>query len=126
MSPSLQAGFDAPFAFGKLVVMLQQTGLALSQVVAEVPRFQLAYEAVRVPWDAKGAVMRRLAEENRAGQIELFDGIKILENDSWVLVLPDALEPLVHLYAESQNQEHSNDLVADYAKRIDEFQAATV
>ncbi|MHB8637889.1 MAG: sugar phosphate nucleotidyltransferase [Fimbriimonadaceae bacterium] len=126
MSPSLQAGFDAPFAFGKLVVMLQQTGLALGQVVAEVPQFQLAYEAVRVPWDAKGAVMRRLAEESRDGQVELFDGIKIVENDSWVLVLPDALEPLVHLYAESPNQDHSKDLVADYAKRIDEFQAAAV
>src|SRR5579871_5675360 len=124
MSPSLQAGFDAPFAFGKLVVMLQRSGQALSEIVAEVPRFQLAYEAVRVPWEAKGAVMRRLAEESRDSQVELFDGIKILEDDSWVLVLPDALEPLVHFYGESQNQDHSKDLVADYAKRIDEFQAA--
>jgi mannose-1-phosphate guanylyltransferase/phosphomannomutase len=104
--------------------MLQQTGLTLSEVVTDVPKFQLAYEAVRVPWEAKGAVMRRIAEENRDGQVELFDGIKIFDNDSWVLVLPDALEPLVHLYAESPDPAHCKQLVSDYARRIDEFQAA--
>ncbi len=124
MTPALQAGFDAPFAFGRLLGMLQKTGLTLSEVAADIPKFKLAYEAVRVPWEAKGAVMRRIAEESRDGQVELFDGIKVIDRDSWILVLPDALEPLVHLYAESPDQAHSKHLIADYAKRIDEFQAA--
>ena len=123
--PAMQIGFDAPFAFAKLVTMLQQTGLSLSEIASEVPSFQLAYEAVRVPWETKGAVMRILAEEGRDGnRLELLDGVKIHADDSWVLVLPDALEPIVHVYAESENVDHSRDLATGYARRIDELQTS--
>jgi len=35
------------------------------------------------------------------------DGVKILnhQDDSWILILPDAGEPLVHLFANSNDRE---------------------
>jgi len=63
--PAMHPGFDAPFSFGMLVTMLQQTGLSVSEVAAELPVFQLAYEQVRVPWESKGSVMRRISEESQ-------------------------------------------------------------
>jgi len=118
--PELHPGFDAPFSFGMLLQMLQQTGLSVREVASELPIFRLAYDQVRVPWENKGAVMRRISEENRDGQqVELLDGIKIFENDTWVLVLPDAVEPLFHVYAESSEEDFSRALVGRYVRKIE-------
>jgi mannose-1-phosphate guanylyltransferase/phosphomannomutase len=105
--------------------MLKTVDLPLSAVVAELPSFQLAYEQVRCPWEAKGVVMRRISEEQQEGaRIELLDGIKIYDHDSWVLVLPDAVEPLFHVYAESDQAKDSRTLVGDYVQKIRDLQTA--
>lgn len=121
--PAMHPGFDAPFSFGMLVTMLQRTGLSIREIAAELPVFQLAYEQVRVPWESKGAVMRRISEESRDGHVELLDGIKIFEKDSWVLVLPDAVEPVFHVYAESPEEDSSREIVGRYARKIEKMMA---
>jgi mannose-1-phosphate guanylyltransferase/phosphomannomutase len=120
--PALHPGFDAPFSFGMLLAMLQQTGLSIREVAAELPDFKLAYEQVKVPWESKGAVMRRISEESRDGRhVELLDGIKIFESDTWVLVLPDAVEPLFHVYAESPDDGSSRELVGRWVRKIEKL-----
>lgn len=122
--PEFHPGFDAMFSFARLLTMLQQTGMKLSEVADELPSFQLAYRQVRCPWESKGAVMRQMSEEGKNGdRVDLLDGIKIYDGDQWVLVLPDAVEPLFHVYAESLEQAASEDLVRDYAKRIEQLAA---
>src|SRR5579862_2904501 len=122
--PELHPGFDAMFATGKLIAMLRETGMSISQITRELPRFQVAYEAVRCPYETKGAVMRHITEDSRSGdRVELLDGIKIFGQDSWVLVLPDSIEPLFHVYAESPMETSSRALVTEYAKKIEKLAA---
>ncbi len=123
--PELHRGFDAAFSFAKLLSLVQSSHLSLSEVASEVPVFQLAYSTVHVAWNKKGAVMRKLSEANPAeASIEMLDGVKFIFDDSWVLVLPDALEPTFHVYAESPLEASSQNLVNDYAARITAFAAA--
>lgn len=118
--PAIHPGFDGPFSFGMLLSMLQATGDSIRDLSLELPAFKLAYEQVRVPWEMKGAVMRLIAEETRDGRhVELLDGIKIFEDDSWVLVLPDAVEPVFHVYAESPEEPASESLVRRYVDKIE-------
>ena len=42
--------------------------------------------------------------------VDLPDGIKIFDERGWVQVLPDADEPLIHLYAEGESAEESEQL----------------
>jgi len=117
--PEFHPGYDAAFALAKMIGMLRECNLTLSEVVDAVPNFQLAYEQVLCPWEEKGKVMRRISEEQpEASRMELLDGIKIFSTDGWVLVLPDAVEPMFHVYAESSNQNGSNQMVLDYARKI--------
>ncbi len=122
--PELHPGFDAMFATGKLIAMLRETGNSLSEITRQLPRFQLAYEAVRCPYETKGAVMRLISEDSRSDRVELLDGIKIFGPDSWVLVLPDSVEPLFHVYAESPLETASRALVTEYAKKIEKLASA--
>jgi mannose-1-phosphate guanylyltransferase/phosphomannomutase len=123
--PALTAGFDAPFSLGSLITMLQKLNVTLGEVAESLPVFKMAYETARVPWEAKGAVMRLIAEENRGSdRVELVDGIKIYGENGWVLVLPDALEPLFHIYAESEDEGYSRHLADEYSRKIAAFQGA--
>jgi mannose-1-phosphate guanylyltransferase/phosphomannomutase len=123
--PEMHPGFDAMFATGKLIAMLRQTGSSLSQISRELPDFNLAYEQVRCPYETKGSVMRHISEDSRNGErVELLDGIKIYDHNSWVLILPDAVEPLFHVYAESGGESESRALVAEYARKIEKLAGA--
>jgi mannose-1-phosphate guanylyltransferase/phosphomannomutase len=119
IDPRLHPGFDAMFSLAALLTMLDETGAKLSDLSDSLPEFHLAYERVPCPWETKGAVMRRLSEEHRHGKrAELVDGIKVYDEDAWVLVLPDSFEPVFHVFAESPDQRASAGLVSDYADKI--------
>lgn len=123
--PEMHPGFDAMFAVGKMIAMLRQSNTSLSEISHQLPQFQLAYEQVRCPYETKGAVMRHISEDSRSGdRVELLDGIKIYGPDSWVLVLPDSVEPLFHVYAESPQEDESRALVNEYAQKIERLAAA--
>lgn len=122
MWPELHPGFDAIFTCVKLVSYLQQTGSKLSDVVQDIPKFEIAYDTIKCPWERKGGIMRQITES--AGghtRVETLDGVKIFNDDRWVLILPDAIEPMFHLYAESDTPNSSESLVAEYKKRIEEL-----
>ena len=46
-------------------------------------------------------VMRTLVERSQGRELVLVDGVKVLEDDGWALVLPDPEEPLTHVWAEA-------------------------
>jgi mannose-1-phosphate guanylyltransferase/phosphomannomutase len=54
--------------------------------------------------------MRVLNERFADSDVDLRDGIKIFDERGWVQVLPDADEPVVHLYAEGETTADSEDL----------------
>jgi len=120
--PKLHPGFDAPFALANLIGMLQQTQLTIADITRDLPRFSRAYEQVRSPWEAKAKAMRVLTEESQGGEkVELLDGIKVFDQDSWVLILPDALEPIFHVYAESPSMASSTELARRYVHKIEQL-----
>jgi len=51
------------------------------------------------------------------------DGVKILnhQDDSWILILPDAGEPLVHLFANSNDREWVDQTLREYRTRVQTF-----
>ena len=57
--------------------------------------------------------MRVLNKRYADGNVDVTDGIKIFDDRGWVQVLPDADEPIVHIYAEGDTKEASEALEAE-------------
>jgi len=121
--PQLHPGFDAMFSIAKLIEMLTIQERSLATMRTELPRVFHKTYTVRCPWTVKGALMRHLVETHPADELELVDGVKIInpQNDNWILVLPDASEPLVHLYANSNDREWVDNSLREYRARVQEF-----
>jgi mannose-1-phosphate guanylyltransferase / phosphomannomutase len=121
--PQLHPGFDAMFCIAKLIEMLTLQERTLGQIRSEFPRISHKTYTVRCPWTIKGALMRHLVESHPASSLELIDGVKIFnaQHDSWVLILPDAGEPLIHIYANSHDRGWVDETLREYRLRVQEF-----
>jgi mannose-1-phosphate guanylyltransferase / phosphomannomutase len=116
--PDFLPAFDALATLAKLLDLLAATGRRLSDVVRDLPPVHIAHESVPTPWERKGVVMRELVERVPPDSVVLIDGVKILRDDGWVLVLPDPDEPSTHVWAEADSDNAARQVAQEYARRI--------
>jgi mannose-1-phosphate guanylyltransferase/phosphomannomutase len=119
--PQFLPAYDATATLVELLDLLAVTGRTISDVVRSLPPVHVAHETVPTPWERKGLVMREMLERAKGRDTVLVDGVKILHDDGWALVLPDPEEPVVHVWAESVTQRDAERLAAEYARRISEI-----
>ena len=121
--PQLHPGFDGMFCVAKVIEMMTIQERSLGQIKESLPRVTHHSYSVRCPWTVKGALMRYLVESHSPDNLELVDGVKIFnyQNDNWVLILPDASEPLVHIFANSNDRDWVVQSLRDYRLLIHDF-----
>jgi mannose-1-phosphate guanylyltransferase / phosphomannomutase len=120
--PGFQLGVDAMFVTVKILELLARTGKKLSQVTGDWDRLHIAEKEVACAWGKKGQVMRSLmAHSERAARI-IVDGVRISENDGWVLVRPDRKKAAFYILAESYSDDTAKELVKEYIKNIKNWQ----
>lgn len=121
--PKLHPGFDAMFSIAKLIEMLTIQERSLADIRQDLPSICHKTCSVRCPWKVKGSLMRHLVETHPTENLELIDGVKIVnpQNDNWVLILPDAGEPVVHIYANSGDRNWVDEQLAKYRQQVQSF-----
>jgi mannose-1-phosphate guanylyltransferase/phosphomannomutase len=72
--------------------------------------------------------MRHLVESYSSKRVELIDGVKVFYSDrDWILVLPDASDPLVRIFANgfdtplSNGQVWAENYIQDFSAHIEGF-----
>ncbi len=111
--PQFLPAYDAVASLCKLLELLAPIERPLSAVVADLPASTVVHRQLACPWALKGLVMRVLTERLKDRELDLTDGIKVIDERGWVEVLPDPDEPLVHIYAEGPTDEVSAELEAE-------------
>jgi mannose-1-phosphate guanylyltransferase/phosphomannomutase len=119
--PQFLPAYDAVASLAKLLELLAPVKRPLSALVAELPVPTLIHRRLACPWAKKGVVMRVLNERLAGRDLDLTDGIKLLDGRGWSQVLPDPDEPLVHLYAEGETLEISEELERDVRELVEEI-----
>jgi mannose-1-phosphate guanylyltransferase/phosphomannomutase len=118
--PALMPAPDALMTFCKALELLATATVPFSQIVAGLPQVNLVTRDVRTPWELKGAVMRHVASVASPGKLVLLDGVKIVENDRWALVIPAPDEPLCRIWAEGPSVTDAEELADRYAQIVEE------
>ncbi len=116
--PGFLPAYDATATLVHLLGLLAASGLRLSKVVDQAPHPHVAHGTVATPWEHKGLVMRTMLETAASDELVLVDGVKILRETGWVLVLPDPEDPLTHVWGEGATADEAGLLVEEYCERI--------
>ena len=120
--PEFLPGYDAVASLAKLLELFAPVNRPLSELVAELPEPTLVHHQVPCPWALKGLVMRVLNERLAGRNLDLTDGIKLFDERGWSQVLPDPDEPVIHLYAEGETRELSEELARELRVLVDEIE----
>lgn len=110
--------FDAVAGLVKILDFMATNKMKLSDLVEMIPEFHISKKEVECPWDAKGRVIRQIMQENKTQTMETLEGVKIYQDEGWVLVLPDAEQPVCRVISESFTAEFAEELTHIYAEKI--------
>jgi mannose-1-phosphate guanylyltransferase/phosphomannomutase len=119
--PGFLPAYDAAATLVNVLAMLAGTGLRLSKVVSQSSPVHLAHQRVITPWEQKGLVMRTLVENLKDRELILVDGVKVLEDHGWALVLPDPEQPVTHVWAEGSDDRAASTRADEYALLVREL-----
>jgi len=119
--PWFHPSFDAMFTLGKLLEMMSITGDSLGSLVDSLPVTHLLHSIVPCPWETKGKVMRHLVEE-LGEDAQGIEGVQFNENDGWVLIYPSSNHACIHIFAESHDLKHVNEMLRIWSQKVEEMQ----
>jgi len=116
--PEFLPAYDATVTLVNLVAMLSSTGQSLAKLVHGLSPVHIAHEEVVTPWEQKGIVMRMMLEQLSDRELVLIDGVKVIEEDGWALMLPDPEDPVTHVWAEAPSEARARARAQQFAVRI--------
>ena len=110
--------FDALAAVCKIAEYLATEKINLSTLIDEIPDYFMTTKETSVPWEAKGTVIRSIAEDSDGHDKELLEGVKVYHPEGWALVLPDPDEPICRVFSEGSTMEVAESLADFYIDKI--------
>lgn len=119
--PEVFPAYDGFFSFLKLLQYLAIADTPLSTILKELPSYYLMERSLYCPFEKKGNLMRLLPEWRKDMKLEFIEGVKFVNEDEWVLVVPDSEDPVVRIYCESKDgasTERLLDQISLYVKSL--------
>lgn len=113
--------FDAIAGLVKILDFMKSNSYSLADLTKMIPDFHINEREVECSWNAKGKVIRQIIQENDNDTIQTLEGVKIFKDGGWVLVLPDAEQPICRIKSESYSEEFAQELTDFYANKVREI-----
>ena len=119
--PEFQPAFDAMCSTAKLLELLSDVGVPVSDIVDSFPKKCMIIEKIPCPHMLKGIVIRSIISLEKNVKMELIDGVKLYFGNDWTLITghPDIQE--LNIYCESENALRADQLCQKYKSIIKEI-----
>ena len=93
------------FGTVKLLECIARTGIPIGELYDTYEFPEMESLSVSCSWEKKGRIMRQLIETTETMNRELIDGVKILQEEGWTLVMPEADSARFTIISESYDRE---------------------
>ncbi|MGA0256007.1 MAG: phosphoglucosamine mutase [Rhodothermales bacterium] len=108
--PDLHYGRDALVGTALILQHLANTGLKLSEWVADMPVYHIAKLKTDIGEKDPEALLARMAERYAGERISTIDGVKVDLDEGWVHMRKSNTEPIIRVYAEASTAEAATGL----------------
>ncbi len=101
---------DPFIGMGMILNLMAETGRKLSELVAELPVYQIVKDKYTVPRESLPELYRALTRRWPEAKIDRLDGLRLDWPTRWLHVRPSNTEPIVRVIAEAPQASEANDL----------------
>ena len=108
----LHLGRDAPVGAALMLQLLAESGVSLSAIVAQYPRYSIVKDKLDRPNGSLESVYGALTTAFSDAEVDRQDGLRFSWPDRWVHVRPSGTEPIVRVIAEARNEADARALIA--------------
>ncbi|MFA5102090.1 MAG: phosphoglucosamine mutase [Candidatus Thermoplasmatota archaeon] len=109
--PEFQHCRDSAMSLATVLEILATEQRSLSELITEIPSYEMVKTKIVCPNDQKEQVMHLLVEEMKHHQeiidIDRTDGLKMYMKDGWVLMRPSGTEPIFRVYVEAKEKQQA-------------------
>jgi phosphomannomutase len=111
--PDVHLTRDAPVAAALILQILADEGRPLSEIAAEIGRYEIVKEKVPRPAGSLDEVYRILTEKMAAPEADRQDGLRLSwpRERRWAHLRPSGTEPIVRIIAEARTRDEAQALV---------------
>lgn len=119
--PELHYGRDALVGIALFLTKLAHSGLSCSKLKKKYPEYYISKNKIELAADTNiGDVMNALKEKYSKQPNDQTDGLKIWFDKEWVHLRSSNTEPIIRLYAESDNEVKSENIANNIKNDISE------
>ena len=123
--PNMQFCRDSAMTIAKILEILAKENKTLSELIREIPKYEVFKIKMPCPNDKKESVMNVLIEKIKCDKtvirVDKKDGLKLYVKDGWVLMRPSGTEPIFRVYSESKSKEKAEKLAMFYKLIIEKI-----
>ena len=116
--PEMQYCRDSAMSIAKILEIMAKEKKTLSELIDEIPKYEVFKTKMPCPNEIKEIVMKTLAEQTKDDdsviKVDETDGVKLYVDDGWVLMRPSGTEPIFRVYSESKDKKRAEELATKY------------
>jgi phosphomannomutase/phosphoglucomutase len=121
--PTFQYCRDSAMSFATLLEILATEKRPLSELIAEIPSYEMLKTKIACPKEKKEPIMNLLAAEmkdnNKITKVDRIDGLKLYMDDGWVLMRPSGTEPIFRVYVEAKEKQQAERIAIFYKNLVE-------
>lgn len=120
--PEFQYCRDSAMSLAKMLEILAKEKKPLSELIAEIPVYEMYKTKVECPNEKKAYVMSQVVEQMKDNKavvtIDRTDGVKLYLREGWVLMRPSGTEPIFRVYVEAKEKPRAEQVALFYKNLV--------
>ena len=116
--PYLEHDYDPMITFLTILECIALENVFLYELRERLPKSNLRRESIPCTNEEKAVILRIITTNEDMDKMEIIDGVRIIKDDSWILILPDATQPLLHFMVEGDSIQSRDRLFDEYVGKI--------
>lgn len=104
IDPRIVPGRDSMVGMAYVLQLLAATGKTISQLVEEIPRYEIVKDKFPCPRESANAAVAELKRHFISEKVDLQDGIRIDWPDGWVHARASNTEPIMRIIGEGRDR----------------------
>jgi len=119
--PEHQFCRDGAMAAAKMLEILARHEESLSELIGQLPQYQLFKTSVAHPTGLRDAIMTEVRNRTSGLKVIAVDGVKVVHDDGWVLFRPSGTESIFRIFAEARKKDRAEKLGQEGAAMVQDI-----